>query len=152
VLGGLAGRPFCELIGFGLALPGADDTDRGGVGWLLLWLDPPTSVTGDTHLCFGRLALLSPIQLARGSRATSSSCSEVSGDLLSSVIQNMTLPSAALSGITITVIGPTIAKLLVAASTTPGMNASVKVASLTDIRYTVYSHGSRHIISPALTT
>ena len=28
---------------------------------LILWLDPPSFVTGDTHLCFGRLALLSPI-------------------------------------------------------------------------------------------
>jgi hypothetical protein len=27
---------------------------------LILRLDPPTSVTGDTHLCIGRLALLSP--------------------------------------------------------------------------------------------
>jgi hypothetical protein len=37
-------------------------SDLGGLPGpsLILWLDPPTSVTGDTHLCFGRLALLSP--------------------------------------------------------------------------------------------
>jgi hypothetical protein len=29
---------------------------------LILRLDPPTSVTGDTHLCFGLLAFLSPIK------------------------------------------------------------------------------------------
>jgi hypothetical protein len=29
---------------------------------LILGLDSPTSVTGDTRLCFGRLALLSPIK------------------------------------------------------------------------------------------
>jgi hypothetical protein len=29
-LGGLAGRPFCELMGFGLASPWADETDRAG--------------------------------------------------------------------------------------------------------------------------
>jgi hypothetical protein len=32
VLGGLAGRPFCELMGFGLALPGAGETDWGFAG------------------------------------------------------------------------------------------------------------------------
>jgi hypothetical protein len=30
VLGGLAGRPFCELLGLGLTLPGADETDPAG--------------------------------------------------------------------------------------------------------------------------
>jgi hypothetical protein len=29
---------------------------------LILGLEPPSSVTGDTHLRFGRLVLLSPIQ------------------------------------------------------------------------------------------
>ena len=28
---------------------------------LILWIDPPGSVTGDTHLCFGLLAFSSPI-------------------------------------------------------------------------------------------
>jgi hypothetical protein len=27
---------------------------------LIPWLDNPSSVTGNTHLCFGRLAMLSP--------------------------------------------------------------------------------------------
>jgi hypothetical protein len=27
-LGGLAGRPLCELLGFGLAFPSADETDQ----------------------------------------------------------------------------------------------------------------------------
>jgi hypothetical protein len=29
VLGGLAGRPFCELLGLGLAFSSADETDQG---------------------------------------------------------------------------------------------------------------------------
>ena len=29
---------------------------------LILWLEPPSFVTGDIHLCFGRLVLLSPIK------------------------------------------------------------------------------------------
>ena len=29
---------------------------------LILRLDHPSSLTGDTHLCFGRVVLLSPIQ------------------------------------------------------------------------------------------
>jgi hypothetical protein len=38
--------------------------DLGGLlgRTLILWLDHPSSVTGDIHLCFGRLVLLSPIQ------------------------------------------------------------------------------------------
>jgi hypothetical protein len=32
-LGGLAGRPSCELLGLGLALSMADDTDRGLLPW-----------------------------------------------------------------------------------------------------------------------
>jgi hypothetical protein len=30
--------------------------------FLILWLEHPGSLTGDTHLCSGRVVLLSPIQ------------------------------------------------------------------------------------------
>ncbi len=62
-LGGLAGQPFCELQGLGLALPGADETDHAR-GFLLPFFKPssvhrhPLTVTRDQDLAdrtnFGR--------------------------------------------------------------------------------------------------
>jgi hypothetical protein len=54
--------------------------DRGLLT-LILGLEPPTSVTGDTHLCFGRLALLSPIKNTPSSPSLSTFPSQTLGEM-----------------------------------------------------------------------